>query len=159
ASSILPRSRAVRCKTPRPSQACCSPPKHWSPRFLKRKKLLQCHRAAWAAWTTKPKQHVNSNSRSRKAPAVLFSDMESSTQPNRIDAAKVEYGRWPQTHVPAQIKEAGTREMANYTVSLILRQRLIGSGTLIRVGDKHGILTAAHVAAIVENADQAIGIN
>jgi len=85
--------------------------------------------------------------------------MESSTQSNRIDAAKVEYGRWPQTHVPAQIKEAGTREMANYTVSLILRQRLIGSGTLIRVGDKHGILTAAHVAAIVENADQAIGIN
>src|SRR5436305_35403 len=52
--------------------ACCSPPKHWSRRFLKRKKLLQCLRAAWAAWITKPKQHVNSNSRTRKGPAVLL---------------------------------------------------------------------------------------
>jgi len=24
-------------QTPRPSRACCSPPKHWSRRFLKRK--------------------------------------------------------------------------------------------------------------------------
>src|SRR5262249_35162908 len=71
----------------------------------------------------------------------------------------VEYGVHPQTDVPAEIKEAGTREMANYTVSLILKQRLIGSGTLVRVGDRHGILTAAHVAEIVQNADQAIGIN
>src|SRR5438105_655753 len=71
----------------------------------------------------------------------------------------IEYGIWPEADVPAHIKDAGTREMSNYTVSLILRQRLIGSGTLIRVGDKHGILTAAHVAKVVENADQAIGVN
>src|SRR5215471_12863169 len=57
---------------PRLSRACCSPPKHWSRRFLKRKRLLQCHRAAWAAWITKPKQYVNSNSRTRKGPAVLL---------------------------------------------------------------------------------------
>ena len=44
----------------------------WSPRFLKRKKLLQCHRAAWAAWITKPNDRMNSNSRTRKGPAVLF---------------------------------------------------------------------------------------
>jgi len=43
-----------------------------SPRFLKRKKLLQCHWAAWVAWTTKPNDSMNSNSRTRKGPAVLF---------------------------------------------------------------------------------------
>jgi hypothetical protein len=46
----------------------------------------------------------------------------------------VEYGVHPQTDIPAEIKEAGTREMTNYTISLILRQRLTGSGTLIRAG-------------------------
>jgi len=71
----------------------------------------------------------------------------------------IEYGLWPETEVPAYIKEAGTREMSNYTVSFVLRQRLIGSGTLVRVGNNHGILTAAHVARIVEDADQAIGVN
>src|ERR1700747_1572555 len=64
-----------RCKTPRPSQACCSPPKHWSRRFLKRKKLLQCHRAAWAAWITKPNANLNSNSRTLKGPAVLLEEV------------------------------------------------------------------------------------
>src|SRR5436309_11579210 len=58
---------------PRPSRACCSPPKHWSRRFLKRKKLLRCLQAAWAAWTTdrQPKQQITS-SRARKGSAVLL---------------------------------------------------------------------------------------
>lgn len=68
----------------------------------------------------------------------------------------VEYGLHPQTDVPAEIKDAGTREMANYSVSLILHQKLIGSGTLIRVGDQHGILTAAHVARIVEKGSKGV---
>src|SRR4051794_27378777 len=72
--------------------------------------------------------------------------------------SKVEHGLWRETDIPAHIKHAGTREMANYSVSLILRQRLIGSGTLIRVADKHAILTAAHVAKILENADY-VGVN
>src|SRR5712691_2879312 len=70
-----------------------------------------------------------------------------------------DYGIWPQTEIPPHIKDAGSREMSNYTISLILKQRLIGSGTLIRVGDEYGILTAGHVAKIVENADQSIGVN
>jgi hypothetical protein len=81
--------------------------------------------------------------------------IKSQNDPNLM----VEYGLHPQTDVPAEIKDAGTREMANYSVSLILHQKLIGSGTLIRVGDQHGILTAAHVARIVEKADQPIGVN
>src|SRR5207245_3715136 len=57
-------------------------PKQWSRRFLRRKKLLQCLRAAWAAWIidpktpknfgAKPKQQMNHSSRARKGPAVLL---------------------------------------------------------------------------------------
>src|SRR5207247_1820219 len=86
-SSIRPKSRARRCKTPRQSRACCSPPKHWSRRFLRRKKLLRCLQAEWAAWiietvsgetpknfgaNRQPKQQLT-NSRARKGSAVLFS--------------------------------------------------------------------------------------
>lgn len=76
-----------------------------------------------------------------------------------MDSATPDYGVWPEADIPAHIKDAGSREMSNYTVSLILKQKLIGSGTLIRVADTYGILTAAHVAKIVENADQSVGVN
>src|SRR5262249_33884013 len=59
-------------KTQHRSRDCCSPPKHWSRRFLRRKKLLQCLQAEWAAWIIKPNDRMNSNSRTRKGPAVLF---------------------------------------------------------------------------------------
>ena len=76
-----------------------------------------------------------------------------------VSSIPSEYGIVPEAEVPAHIKDAGSREMANYTVSLILKQRLIGSGTLVRVADNYGILTAAHVAKVLENADQSIGVN
>jgi hypothetical protein len=70
-----------------------------------------------------------------------------------------EYGLHPSSIVPCQLKDSGTREMANYSVSLILNQRLVGSGTLIRVDDAYGILTAKHVALEIENSGKSIGVN
>jgi hypothetical protein len=38
----------------------------------KEKTPPRCLRAEWAAWTTKPNDRMNSNSRTRKDPAVLL---------------------------------------------------------------------------------------
>src|SRR5262249_43090008 len=76
----------------------------WSPRFLKRKKRLQCHRAAWAAWTIdaevnsaetpknfganrQPKQQLT-NSRTRKGPAALLWFSSESRKPGGVDSVK-----------------------------------------------------------------------
>ena len=49
-------------------------------------------------------------------------------------------------------------ELDHYTVSLTLKDRLIGSGTLVIVGGRFGILTAHHVAEILCK-DQTARIN
>src|SRR5204863_7742054 len=54
-------------------------------RFLKRKKLLQC---LLAAWTTKPKNSMNSNSRTRKGPAALLWFSFESRKPGGVDSVK-----------------------------------------------------------------------
>jgi hypothetical protein len=91
--------------------------------------------------------------------AAILEEVRHPTRAKRNQDLMTDYGNWPETGFPAHIKDAGSREMSNYTVSLILKQRLIGSGTLVRADDKYGILTAGHVAKIVENADQSIGVN
>src|SRR5207248_763271 len=95
-----------RYKTQRPSLACCLPPKHWSRRFLKRKKLPQCHRAAWAAWITKPnsKQQLT-NSRARKGSAVLLSRAANRSRKIHVRDCRVTGDEWllscfPERHVP-----------------------------------------------------------
>jgi hypothetical protein len=71
-----------------------------------------------------------------------------------------EFGLHPVDQIPASIKDAATLEMSHFMVSLIINQELIGSGTLVRVDDAFTILTAHHVAELVER-DQAthLGVN
>jgi hypothetical protein len=71
----------------------CSPPRHWSRKFPKRKKLHQCHPAAWAAWIieavsdktpenfgAKPKQQMNHSSRVIADPAILLPRIKTVTR-------------------------------------------------------------------------------
>jgi len=47
-----------------------------------------------------------------------------------------------------QLKDSLTREIADFTVTFVLDQRVAGSGTLLRAGNNFGILTATHVAEL-----------
>jgi hypothetical protein len=44
-----------------------------------------------------------------------------------------------------ELQEAISRETGDFAIPLVLDNQLIGTGTLIRVGESRGILTAAHV--------------
>ena len=71
-----------------------------------------------------------------------------------------EFGFHPEIEIPATLMIAATLEMSHFMVSLILNQRLIGSGTLVCVDDIHAILSAHHVAELLDEPDVThLGIN
>src|SRR5450432_3216050 len=71
-----------------------------------------------------------------------------------------DFGLHPVDQIPASIKDAATLEMSHFMVSLIINQELIGSGTLVRVDDRFAILTAHHIAELVETGGVThLGIN
>src|SRR5437879_2698406 len=71
-----------------------------------------------------------------------------------------EFGNYPAGIIPQVLLERATREIETYTVSLILDQRLTGSGTLVTVERARGILTAHHVSKLVcRDQDELLGIN
>jgi hypothetical protein len=71
-----------------------------------------------------------------------------------------EFGLHPVDQIPSSLKDDATLEMSHFMVSLIINQELIGSGTLVRVDDAFAILTAHHVAELIESDDVThLGVN
>jgi hypothetical protein len=71
-----------------------------------------------------------------------------------------EFGFHPEVVVPPALKEAATLEMSHFMVSLIINQRLIGSGTLVCVDDVYAILSAHHVVELLDQPEVThLGIN
>ena len=67
-------------------------------------------------------------------------------------------------HKRSQLPEALTRkavaQLAHFSVSLIMNQKLIGSGTLVSLWPRLGVLTAQHVASLIsEQESPFLGIN
>ena len=54
--------------------------------------------------------------------------------------------------------DSGVRQINDFTVSFVSRQRPLGSGTLVRAGDRHAILTAFHVAKVLQERDEPVGV-
>jgi hypothetical protein len=52
----------------------------------------------------------------------------------------------PLKDIPQDILDKVIRDIVDYCVPIILGQGLLGSGTLVKCGAKHGVLTAYHVA-------------
>ena len=48
--------------------------------------------------------------------------------------------------IPQDVRDKVMRDIVDYCVPILLGQNLLGSGTLVRCGAKHGVLTAYHVA-------------
>ena len=55
-------------------------------------------------------------------------------------------------------KEEATREIADFTVSFVSRQRVLGSGTLVTTHGHSGVLTAFHVAEELKNRGEKFGM-
>ncbi len=74
-----------------------------------------------------------------------------------------EYGRYRQDEIPPEkveaAKAAATREVSDFSVSLISQQKVLGSGTLVSAGNAMGILTAYHVAEVVFRRQEPLGLN
>ena len=66
------------------------------------------------------------------------------------------------TEIPSNVYESITKEIGWYSIGLGRLQRykngedfyLIGSGTLIRIGESYGILTAQHVTALFRDCEE-----
>jgi len=56
-------------------------------------------------------------------------------------------------HVPPDLFDEATRIVASYSVALVRDDRLIGSGTLVEIDGRRGILTAHHVASLINFRD------
>ena len=57
------------------------------------------------------------------------------------------------------MKDQLTHEISDFTVSFILKKQLIGSGTLVMVGDNYGILTAQHVDELLQGKPFGLNIS
>lgn len=76
------------------------------------------------------------------------------------DPTTDEFFRMPLEAFPEHLVETATQAIARYSVGLLREHRTAGSGTLVSVGDRHGVLTAHHVADIFTAVPGvAIGIN
>lgn len=62
-------------------------------------------------------------------------------------------GRLRHKDLPPDLLPSTMREIANFTVGIVIGDDLLGSGTLIDIGRRRGILTAYHVASRVMKAD------
>lgn len=74
-----------------------------------------------------------------------------------------EFGRYRNGDLPHDLvektKAAATREISDFSVSLISQQEVLGSGTLVTASDAVGILTAHHVAQVIAERGEAVGVN
>ncbi len=63
-------------------------------------------------------------------------------------------------NVPRHLFDEATRIVADYSVSLIYHDKLIGSGTLVSIDQRTGILTAHHVASLINfrDASESLGL-
>jgi hypothetical protein len=51
--------------------------------------------------------------------------------------------------LPAEILDAATATVATFSSPIIYHDQLIGSGTFAEINGRHGIVTATHVASLV----------
>jgi hypothetical protein len=71
-----------------------------------------------------------------------------------FEVGEIQHGELPLDLLPNTM-----REIANFTVGIVIGDDLLGSGTLIDMGRRRGILTAHHVASRVMKADDdALGL-
>ena len=72
----------------------------------------------------------------------------------------MEYGTHSAQDIPSGALNDAARELEHFTVSLIAMKGLAGSGTLVRIDDRYGILTARHVwDSIASQSGKCVGIN
>ncbi len=64
-----------------------------------------------------------------------------------------EFGEIQHQELPADLKPRVMREIANFTVAVVVGDEVLASGTLIDIANRRGILTAYHVASRVIKAD------
>jgi len=70
------------------------------------------------------------------------------------------FGYYPHSTLKPEMLSHARRELVDYTISLVLNLKPVGSGTLINVAGVDGILTAHHVSQIVfEGKEKDLGIN
>src|SRR5258706_1120174 len=69
------------------------------------------------------------------------------------ESSSFEAGEIREGDVPPELLPNTMLEISNFTVGIVIGDDLLGSGTLIDVGKRRGILTAHHVASRVIKAD------
>jgi hypothetical protein len=70
----------------------------------------------------------------------------------------MEYGTHSEYDLPDSALESAVRDLKHFAVSFVVKQRLQGSGTLLRIDNRYGILTARHVWDIMANKEY-VGLN
>jgi hypothetical protein len=64
-----------------------------------------------------------------------------------------EVGEIKHQGLPADLLRITMQEISDFTVGIVIGDDLLGSGTLIDIGQRRGILTAHHVAELIVEAD------